>query len=102
MDIGLTIIRALSGIGIIICLIGMYRYGKNLDRGKKVSKFRYRIGDMAHDYYFRHIEEIGFDNAHDVYDWFYNKWSENDMLNSTKPLILEEWYTKEELEKINS
>lgn len=80
----------------------MYKCGKELDRNKKVNQFRYMLCDMAHDYNMRHIKELSIANVYEVLEWFANKWSYDDMFYSSKPLVLEEWYTQEELERINS
>lgn len=55
---------------------------------------------MAHDYNIRRINE-GNLNYKCAYDWFYSKYSYEELLYSVKPLKLRYWFTKEELQEIN-
>ncbi len=102
MDLALITIMIISAIGIIICLIGMYKCDKTVRRNREVAKFKYMLGDMTHSYNMRHIQEIDVKDIHKAWDWFANKWTYNELLYSSRPLTLEEWYTKEEIEKINA
>lgn len=102
MDLALIIIMIVSAIGIVICFVGMYKCDKAIERNHKVAEFKHMLGDMAHDYNMRHINEIGIEDVHNVWDWFANKWTYDELLYSSKPLTLEEWYTPEEIERINS
>lgn len=102
MDLALIIIMIMSAIGIIICLIGMYKCDKAIRRNREVARFKYMLGDMAHSYNMRHIKEIGIEDVHKVWSWFADKWTYDELLHSSRPLTLEEWYTKEEIERINA
>lgn len=88
-------------IGIIICYIGIYKCDKLLQRNNEVAKFRNMLIDMAHGYNMRHIKELKLEDVHKVWDWFVDKWTYDELLHSSKPLTLEEWYTPEEIERIN-
>lgn len=46
------------------------------------------------------LEEL--QNALDVYDWFFGKYTYDQMLYSLKPLTLEAWYTKEEIKRVKN
>lgn len=73
---------------IFLCIFISYR-------NDEVFQFRHKIFKMAWDATEKRIlrNEI---NVRIPYE-LYNKYSENDMLYSFKPLILEAWYTKEEI-----
>lgn len=77
----------------------LYDVYRVLVRNERVYAFLMTVVDMGSSYCRRHIMD---DDALDVYEWFVNKWNYEDILYSRKPLTLEEWYTKEEIEKINS
>lgn len=102
MSLASIIILIISAIGIIICFIGMYKCDKAIKRNHEVAMFKGMLGSMAHDYNMRHIKELALEDVHKVWDWFANKWTYEEMLYSSKPLTLEEWYTPEEIERINS
>lgn len=102
MDLALITIMIVSTIGIIICLIGMYKCDKAIRRNREVAKFMGMLGSMAHDYNVRHIKELKLEDVHKVWGWFADKWTYDELLYSSRPLTLEEWYTKEEIERINS
>ena len=91
----------ISVIGIVVSFIGLYKCDKTLRRNNEVAKFKHMLGDMAHDYNIRHIKELTLEDVPKVWDWFANKWTYDELLYSSKPLILEEWFTPEEIEKIN-
>lgn len=71
--------------------------GYVLARNFQVAKFRNKVVDLCYEYNLRHLSSD--DSA---YVWFYGKVSPNKMLYSFKPLELEHWYTKEEIEKLMS
>lgn len=79
-------------IQLLILTLFIYFYYRN----DKVLQFSFMIIDMCHEYAVRH------NYALDAYDWFDGKHSYEKMLFSFKPLTLEAWFTKEELDKINS
>lgn len=81
-------------------IVGIILY-KYLDyRGKKICDFRAMIARLCLEYDIRHLHH------EDIYQfmyseqWFLNKYNYEQMLFSIKPLKLEYWYTKEELDKI--
>lgn len=67
-------------------------------RIKYVHAFLNKASDMAYEYEVRHVQ----DPHDDAFLWFAHKHSYERVLFSLKPLKLEYWYTKEELEKIES
>lgn len=79
-------------------ILDVYRI---LKRNDKVYDFEMKLLEIGGYYYMRHAL-AGDPDALNVYDRFVNKWSYNDLLNSRKPLELEVWYSKEELDKIKS
>lgn len=102
MDLALITIMIVSTIGVIICLVGMYKCDKAIQRNHEVAEFMGMLGSMTHDYNMRHIKELKLEDVHKVWDWFANKWTYDELLHSSRPLTLEEWYTKEEIERINA
>lgn len=102
MKIVLLLCMSLGVIGLIICVVNLYKIDKKQKRLKEVSKFRYMLSDMAHNYNIRHVGQITIDEVGKVYEWFSDKHTLDELLNSSRPLTLEEWYTKEELERIQS
>lgn len=81
-------------------IVGIIWY-KYLDyRDKKICDFRAMIAGLCLEYDIRHLQH------EDIYQfmysehWFLNKYNYEQMLFSIKPLKLEYWYTKEELDKI--
>ena len=99
--IGLLCI-ALGVIGLIVCFINLAIIDKRQKRIEEVSKFLHMLGDMAHDYNVRHIEQLTLDKVGEVYEWFADKYTFQQLLYSSRPLTLEEWYTEEELKRIRS
>lgn len=69
-----------------------------LFRNHKVSKFRGQIIELCYEYEMRLMPNPFFEPS--PYTWFYDKYSYEDMMNSTKPLILEKWYSQEEINKL--
>lgn len=102
MELFLIGIIVFVTIGLVICFVGMYLCDKTIERSKEVYKFKCMLEDMAYDYNKRHIKEIEVEEIEKVYNWFVDKWSYKKLLDSSKPLTLEEWYTKEEIERINT
>lgn len=89
-------------IGLIICYIGLVQTSKEMERNHKVAEFRKMLYDMSYDYVMRNYRTEGLIEVQKVWDWFADKWSYKELLDSSKPLTLEEWYTKEEIERINT
>lgn len=90
-------------LGIIICavflslFVGVEYYKCRCDN---VLVFRMIITDMCHDYNIRRFEDKT-ESRGDAFVWFGTKYSFEEMVKSFKPLKLEKWYTKDELEEIN-
>lgn len=70
-----------------------------LFRNDKVFKFCRTLIEYSYEYSIRRVNELNFDYE-DPYDWFACKHTYDRMLFSFKPLKLEYWFTKEELEEI--
>ncbi len=68
-------------------------------RRRKVFKFRNYICLMSLSYNNRRISD-GTRGRGDALVWFHGKYSMLDMLYSSKPMLLDYWYTKEELDEI--
>lgn len=66
-------------------------------RNYYVGKFRCKVINLCHEHNLRHL--LSDDSA---FGWFYDKVSYNKMLYSFKPLELEYWWTKEEIERLMS
>lgn len=99
------IIELILGFFIGICLFSIIKefikYKIKTRRFRKVSDFRISLYCLSYNYAVRNLEKLGKCEANKVWDWFANKWSYDDMLYSDKPLTLAEWYTAEEINKIN-
>lgn len=102
LGILLTVLLVACIIGLIICLIGLVRTSLEIERDRKVTEFRTMLIDMSCDYVMRNYKTEGIDEVSKVWDWFANKWTYSEMLTSSKPLTLVEWYTPEEIKRINA
>lgn len=69
-------------------------------RNNKVYTFYCYIGVLSYEYNIRRINENSLEYK-DAFIWFADKHTYDSMVLSFKPLKLEYWYTKEELEEIN-
>lgn len=94
------VVLGLCFLGLAACFIGLFKTPYLYKRCSKVGDFKLKLVDMACDYNIRRAKEGEFDYR-SAYDWFLEKWTFEQMLHSSKPLKLEAWYTKEELEEIN-
>lgn len=87
-----------SGLLIASCLALVYGL-YILHRNNKVLEFRCYILDRCTKAQiasiYNGVNELG------EYDAIYRKYSYNDMLYSFKPLKLEKWFTKEEIDLLN-
>lgn len=83
---------------VLVFLIALWILcGYVLARNFQVGKFRSKVINLCYEHNLRHI--LSDDSA---YVWFYDKVSYNKMLYSFKPLELESWWTKEEIERLMS
>lgn len=82
------IVLILSLIGLIICAYLLYR-------NRKVYEFDRMRLEIWREYMYNHFGS----DIHEM-EWFIKKYSHDQLLFSTKPLKLEYWFTKEELDKI--
>lgn len=89
------ILNILSVLFIFLIIFCIYL----LFRSHKVLKFRHFLIDLAYKYAYEEIIKGNF-NYKTVYEQFVYKYTYANMLFSFKPLKLESWYTKEEIEKI--
>lgn len=96
----MDIVLGICLLVLIACLVGLLGCSYMRQRLDKVTAFGSKLIDMAHDYNVRRIVE-GELNYSDALDWFFGKWTFEQMLYSIKPLKLEAWFTEEELKEIN-
>lgn len=89
-------------IGLLICIIELVKTSKEMKRNNKVAEFRNMLNDMSYDYAMRNYKTEGLYEVSKVWDWFASKWTYDEMLHSSKPLTLEEWFTEEEIARINA
>lgn len=74
--------------------------GYVLVRNFQVGKFRNKIINLCYEHNLRRIgESLCYDSA---FTWFYDKVSYEKMLYSFKPLELEYWWSKEDVDKLMS
>ena len=71
-----------------------------LHRNNRTYIFYCYIIDLSYRYNIRRINENNLEYK-DAFKWFVDKYTYDNILFSFKPLKLEYWYTKEELEEIN-
>lgn len=69
-------------------------------RNREVAKFRLKLLDLTSEYFSRHTKDPDIMGTNNPYYWFLDKYTYNDMFRSKKPLVLEEWYTEDEITKI--
>lgn len=87
-------------ITLIIIMIILFTilliYTSYIKRNYEVHKFRFYLIDLCSNYAVKKIA-----NSEDWnYDKFLNKYSHKKMLYSFKPLKLENWFTKEEIDEL--
>lgn len=89
-------------IAIIFVLLFLLLYSEICTeiRSRKVMKFREDILILSLNYNKRRISS-GNKGFGDALVWFHGKYSVVNMVYSRKPLTLENWYNKSELEEIN-
>lgn len=83
-------------IAIIVFLLAVYI----LRRNRKVYKFVTDINELCYKHDLRRIEDKTYYKSVSAYYWFGNKYSYERYVFSFKPLKLENWFTKEEIERI--
>lgn len=99
----LTILLAVCLVVIIRGMKEMRDCSKLMERNDEVAAFRLSLLNLATDYITRRLEEFpDLKEMGNPYIWFVDKYTYDEMLYSKKPLVLEEWYTKEEINKIKS
>lgn len=69
-------------------------------RNDEVCYFLMKLILMAYDYNVRRVNE-GDLNYKCAYNWFFSKYSYEELLYSVKPLELQYWFTEEEIKEIN-
>lgn len=82
---------------LVLLIVLWIMCGYILARTFLVGKFRHKVINLCYEYNLRNL--LSDDSA---FDWFYDKVSYNKMLYSFKPLELEYWWTKEEIERLMS
>lgn len=86
------------GVVVILLSILWVACGYALVRNYYVGKFRHKIINLCYEHNLRRIDDsLFYDSA---FGWFYDKVSYNKMLYSFKPLVLEYWWTKEEIDRL--
>lgn len=87
----------MDALDVILCIF-LAASGYTLARNHFVWKFRGKIIDLCHEHNIRKLKEgLDYESA---YEWFYDKHSYYKMVFSFKPLELEYWWTKEEIERL--
>lgn len=87
----------------ILCVISYcslrkinFTYKKNMERNDEVYKFRFYIIDICCNTSDELLKQGKPKEAKRI-EKLYNKYTYDDMYNSSKPLTIEEWYTEEEI-----
>lgn len=91
----MKVFAILLGASLVLC-------GYVLARNYYVGKFRSKVINLCYKHNLRRIDETMGGNYESAYDWFFHKYSYEEMLFSFKLLKLEYWYTKEEIERLMS
>lgn len=82
-------------LAILIAIIYVvYKCDRDIHRAIELYGFMDELTDLAYNYNLKHDDS--------AMEWFVNKWTYNDFFKSNKSLILEEWFTEEEINKIKS
>lgn len=87
---------ALAIILYVLLVLNGYVFVRNF----YVNKFCQKVINLCYEHNHRRIDESL--NYGSAYDWFYDKHSYFKLLLSFKPLKLEYWWTKEEIERLMS
>lgn len=69
------------------------------NRYKEIIYFRRYLTELIHKKHKQNIEEKGY-RGENLYQSILNKYSIKDFLKSSKPLTLENWFTEEEIKKL--
>lgn len=69
-------------------------------RNNRVYSFCMELSRMSYDYNKRRIDEGKYDET-DAFEWFADKHPYFEFVFSFKPLKLKNWFTEEEITKIN-
>lgn len=93
--LGTYILYIMLLLGTLLFIICIYL----LIRNNKVYEFRNYLIDLACKYNCNEIAKGNLDYI-SAYEWFVDKYTYDKMLFSFKPLKLESWYTKEEIEEM--
>lgn len=93
----MSVIKILIAIVLLLQLIVTAYFW--LYRNTKVYKFEKYLIDLANGYISRH-EYFPFNSPEDPYNWFVHKYTHEEMVCSFKALKLENWFSKEEIDKI--
>lgn len=97
-----TVLMVLCIVGLVISMVETCRNRRILLRNEDVLPFRTRLLNLTTVYNLKRITKGVFSHEDDALTWFFGKHTYEEMLYSKKPLTLEEWYTKEEIDRINS
>lgn len=98
----LIVLIVIWSAAIIVCGLGLYQSIQRFRRNKAVGRFRLTLHCMSFGYNMRHLEEAISGERDDAFEWFSEKYTYDQMLNSKKNLDLESWYTPEEIHKIKN
>jgi hypothetical protein len=72
-------------------------------RNKKTCKLFREINNLCYEYNIRHLYADGVGSYESAWDWCYDKLpSYNSIMHSFKPLTIEAWLTKEQINKLKS
>lgn len=97
-----TVLMVLCIVGLVISMVETRRNRRILLRNEDVLPFRTRLLNLTTVYNLKRIKKGVFLHEDNALTWFFGKYTYEEMLYSKKPLTLEEWYTKEEIDRINS
>lgn len=97
-----AILVLVSLLAVIISALKLKESNKLQKRNNDVYKFITYINHHLCSPYNKRRIMSGDTNWSYAQDWFLGKYKYNDFVYSDKPLILKEWWTKEEIEKLNS
>ena len=86
----------------IICFFGIAKSQKDLKRIERVEEFKQMLIDMSFRYNLKRLRDPNCTSLKNAYEWFCDKYTFEELLESDRPLTLEEWYTQEEINEIRS
>lgn len=89
----MTLVNIILCLIALVCVCTIIVYSYEIRRIDKVYKFRSFIIDLCYEYALKHKDLTS-------YERFHGKYTFDQMVYSFKPLTLEAWFSKEEIDDL--